>query len=195
MSNPPPALILASTSRYRAELLQRLGLPFTCLRPEVDETATPGEAPQALALRLACAKAAAIAATRPSAVVIGADQVAALDGGVLGKPGSRERAIAQLRAQSGHSVEFLTAVAVLSPALGTQTHVDRTRVCFRQLETAEIERYVDAEPALDCAGSFKCEGLGISLFSAIESEDPTALIGLPLIALRAMLAAAGLRCP
>lgn len=180
-----PRLILASTSVYRRELLARLQLDFDTVRPEVDEQAQPGESPSALASRLAVEKAAAVAARFPAAWVIGSDQVADLDGQPLGKPGSRERANAAT-AMSGHTVRFHTAVSLVGPE--RQLHaLDLTEVQLRALTSAEIERYLDAEPALDCAGSFKCEGLGISLFDAIRSQDPTALVGLPLIALARLL--------
>jgi septum formation protein len=186
-------LILASTSRYRRELLGRLGLPFECAAPAVDETATPGEAPAATAARLARAKAQAIASSHPDALVIGSDQIAELDGAALGKPGSRERSRAQLAAASGRSVRFHTGVCVLHAASARELqHVDATEVRFRVLDAGMIERYLDRESALDCAGGFKCEGLGISLFEAIESRDPTALIGLPLIAVVRMLATFGI---
>lgn len=187
-------LILASTSRYRRELLARLGLPFECKSPGVEETPRDGEAPEALALRLARAKAAAVAATVDgSALVIGSDQCLALDGHVLGKPGSVEAACAQLAASSGRRVRFLTAVAVRRTADGQEmTHLDATEVEFRGLDAATIGRYVERERPLDCAGSFKSEGLGIALFERIDSSDPTALVGLPLIATSRMLRALGL---
>lgn len=187
-------LILASTSRYRQELLQRLGLPFGTARPEVDETPHAGEAPEALALRLARAKAAAVAELHPNACVIGSDQVAELDGTALGKPGSVAGAHAQLAAMSGRSVRFLTAVCVRGPH-GEDSALDVTDVRFRQLDAETIARYIDAESPLDCAGSFKCEGLGIALFEAIRNDDPTALIGLPLIATARLLRQAGYLLP
>lgn len=190
-----PPLILASSSRYRAELLGRLQIPFTTEASAVDETPLPYETPASLAQRLALAKAQTVAQKHPEAVVLGSDQVATFDGRPLGKPGSREGAIAQLQAQSGRSVDFLTAVVLLRPGAEPMTHMDRTVVCFRKLDKTEIERYVDAEPAYDCAGSFKCEGLGITLLSSIETDDPTALVGLPLIAVRWLLAEAGRPLP
>jgi septum formation protein len=190
-----PPLILASSSRYRAELLGRLRIPFTSEASEVDETPQAYEAPASLAQRLALAKAQAVAGKHPEAIVLGSDQVATFDGRPLGKPGSRAAAIAQLQAQSGRSVDFLTAVVLLRADAEPVTHLDRTVVCFRKLDNAEIERYVDAEPAFDCAGSFKCEGLGITLLSSVETDDPTALVGLPLIAVRWLLAEAGVRLP
>ena len=175
-----PPIILASTSRYRSELLARLGLPFTARSPDVAEDAIAGEAPAAMAARLALAKAASIVAA--NAIVIGSDQVASLDGQVLRKPGSGEVAVAQLRLAQGRAVVFNTAVAVIATGSGTTLrHVDRTEVLFRRLDDAALERYVQLESPLDCAGSFKSEGLGVALFERISSEDPTALIGLPLI--------------
>lgn len=192
----PRALILGSTSPYRRALLQRLRLDFTVSAPDVDETALPGEPPRDLALRLALAKAYAVAAHNPGAVVIGSDQVADLAGQPLGKPGTHERATAQLRQMSGHSVIFQTAVAVVCPETGfEQVDLAPVVVRFRALSDAEIERYLRAEQPYDCAGSAKSEGLGISLLDAIDSDDPTALIGLPLIRTCRMLRAAGLVLP
>ena len=192
----PRALILGSTSPYRRALLQRLRLDFTVAAPDVDETALPGEAPRDLALRLALAKAHAVAAHNPGAVVIGSDQVADLAGQPLGKPGTHERATAQLRQMSGHSVIFQTAVAVVCPETGfEQVDLAPVVVRFRELSDAEIERYLRAEQPYDCAGSAKSEGLGISLLDAIDSDGPTALIGLPLIRTCRMLRAAGLVLP
>lgn len=190
-----PRLVLASTSRYRAELLSRLRLTFETVRPDVDEAPAAGESPASLALRLATAKAAAVAATRPEALVVGSDQVASCDGRILGKPGTRANAIAQLQAMSGREVVFLTAVAVASAGAPGEQALDTTTVRFRQLPDDEIARYVDAESPLDCAGSFKCEGLGIALFESIESRDPTALVGLPLIATARLLRARGVVIP
>ena len=187
-------LVLASTSPYRRELLARFRLPFTVERPDVDESPLAGEAPAALAARLAAAKARAVADRHPAAWVIGSDQVAELDGQPLGKPGTRERALAQLMAASARSVAFHTAFSVIGPG-ASHAHVDLTRVRFRTLDPAAVGRYLDAEQPYDCAGAFKCEGLGIVLFEAISSEDPTALVGLPLIALAAALRAAGYRLP
>ena len=188
------ALILASTSRYRRELLERLRLPFRVARPEVDETPQAGESPLALAERLALAKAQAVAVQFPDAWVIGSDQVAALGAQALGKPGTRDRATAQLGAMSGREVQFHSTIALIRGDTVLQA-MDTTRVFFRNLQAEEIGRYVDAEQPLDCAGSFKCEGLGISLFEAIESRDPTALVGLPLIALSRLLREAGFILP
>lgn len=187
-------LMLASTSRYRRELLERLRVPFHIARPEVDEAPLEAESVPALAARLARAKAAAIAGQHPGAWVIGADQAAELDSQPLGKPGHREAAIAQLGAMSGRQVRFHTAVCLLRDEQVLQAQ-DVTTVRFRALDPAEIERYVDAEQPFDCAGSFKSEGLGIALFDAIESSDPTALVGLPLIAVARMLREAGFDLP
>ena len=188
-----PALILGSTSRYRRELLQRLRLPFDVLSPEVDETPQPGEAPAALAQRLAMAKAHAVARQHPDAVVIGADQVADLDGAPVGKPGDHDRAVAQLRAMSGRRVVFQTAVAVVRAATGyAGAALVPVGVRFRTLSDAEIEHYLRVEEPYDCAGSAKSEALGIALLDAIESDDPTALVGLPLIRTCALLRAAGI---
>jgi len=188
-----PALILGSTSRYRRELLERLRLPFTVAAPDVDETPLPGEAPAALARRLALAKARAVAALHPQAIVIGSDQVADLNGKSLGKPGTHERAVEQLRAMRGQAVVFQTAVAVVCQATGFEAQdLAPVTVRFRDLSDAEIEAYLRAEEPYDCAGSAKSEALGIALVSAMESDDPTALVGLPLIRLCAMLRAAGL---
>ena len=189
-------LVLGSTSRYRSELLQRLRLPFSVTAPEVDETPRPDEPPRALALRLALAKAHAVATLHPNAVVIGSDQVADLAGHPLGKPGTHERAVAQLRRMSGHTVIFQTAVAVVCAATGfEQVDLAAVEVRFRKLADDEIERYLHAEQPYDCAGSAKSEGLGISLLDAILSDDPTALVGLPLIRTCRMLRAAGLTLP
>ena len=188
-----PPLILASTSRYRRELLQRLRLPFEVLSPGVDETPLPGEAPAALALRLALAKARAVAALRPNAVVIGSDQVADLDGLAIGKPGTHERATEQLRLLSGRQAVFQTAVAVVRvDSAFEQVVLAPVSVRFRALSDAEIEHYLRAEQPYDCAGSAKCETVGIALLESIDSDDPTALVGLPLIRTCALLRAAGL---
>ncbi len=197
----PAALVLASGSAYRAQLLARLGLPFTLDVPDADESARPGEAPSVLATRLAHAKARIVAARQPSAWVIGGDQVAVLsdDHGaltVLGKPGTAAACAAQLQRCSGRTVTFLTAVAVLRHADAAAVEIlDTTRVQFRALDAATIGRYVARESPLDCAGGFKCEGLGISLLDSIHGEDPTALIGLPLIRLAAVLRDVGFSVP
>jgi len=188
-----PRLILASTSRYRRELLERLRLPFTVLAPQVDEAALPGEPPAALAQRLALAKANAVAQREQDAVVIGSDQVAELDGTALGKPGSHESAVQQLRTMRGRAVRFHTAVAVARASTQfVQQQLVTVTVRFRQLSDHEIERYLRLEQPYDCAGSAKCETLGIALAESIESDDPTALVGLPLIRTSALLRAAGL---
>ncbi|HUS23961.1 MAG TPA: nucleoside triphosphate pyrophosphatase [Candidatus Binatia bacterium] len=187
-------LVLASGSRYRAELLRRLGVDFIVDVAGVDETALPDEAPAALAARLALAKARAVSARHPERWVLGSDQVAAAGTARLGKPGTVERATAQLRLLSGGSAQFYTAIALVHGPR-TLTALDTTVVRFRALSGGEIDRYVAAEPALDCAGSFKCEGLGITLMQAVETRDPTALVGLPLIALRQLLAQAGCALP
>ena len=187
------ALILGSTSRYRRELLERLRIPFEVRSPDIDESPLPGEAPAALASRLALAKAQAVAARHPGAVVIGSDQVADLDGQSVGKPGSHERAVEQLRAMSGRSVVFQTAVAVVRRDCGfAGSALVPVTVRFRSLGEAEIERYLRIEQPYDCAGSAKSETLGIALLEAIESNDPTALVGLPLIKTCELLRAAGL---
>ena len=174
-------LILASTSRYRRDLLQRLGLQFECVAPAADETRLPGELAAAMAARLARVKAEAVAARYPTAIVIGSDQVALRGSDVLGKPGTVERCREQLRASSGQEVVFLTAVHVIDgPAHRAESHVDRTVVKFRELSDAEIDRYIERDRPLDCAGGFKAESLGIALFDRIESVDPTGLTGLPL---------------
>jgi septum formation protein len=188
-----PPLILGSTSRYRRDLLQRLRLPFDVVAPQVDETPLPGEAPAALALRLALAKAQAVAALRPDAVVIGSDQVADLDGQPIGKPGTHERAAAQLRLLSGRRAIFQTAVAVVRASTGyAQVLLAPVAVQFRALSDAEIDRYLRLDEPYDCAGSAKCETLGIALLASIDSDDPTALVGLPLIRTCQLLRAAGI---
>ena len=186
-------LILASTSRYRRELLQRLRLPFEVHSPEVDETPLPGEPPQALARRLALSKAHTVAARFPNAIVIGSDQVADLNGEPLGKPGDHSRATAQLQRMRGQTLVFQTAVAVVCTASSFVQHdIAPVKVVFRQLTDAAIEDYLLTETPYDCAGSAKSEGLGIALLETIESDDPTALIGLPLIRTCRMLRAAGI---
>ena len=217
------ALILASTSRYRRELLARLGLPFTTISPDFDETPVPGESAENLAKRLAIGKAEAVAATMVATaaattvadtakstrqpIIIGSDQVAACGEQLLGKPGDVNTAIEQLRSMAGQAVTFHTAVHLLLPSLGgpdqhatdvtatSFTAVDKTTAVLRNLSRDEIERYVDQEPSLDCAGSFKVEGLGISLFSAVNTNDPTGLIGLPLIATCQGLRELGIKLP
>lgn len=195
MSAPP--IVLASTSRYRAELLGRIVDGFDRVAPGVDEDARCDESPRDLATRLAAAKADAVARDRPDSLVIGSDQVADLDGRVLGKPGDVATACTQLAACSGRTVRFLTAVRLVDTRHGggVRDHLDETRVVFRTLDAATIARYVERERPLDCAGSFKVEGLGIALFERVETQDPTALVGLPLVALAAMLRSAGLALP
>jgi septum formation protein len=186
-------LILGSTSRYRRELLQRLNIPFQVASPDVDETPLPGEQPAPLAQRLALAKAHAVAGKFPQAVVIGSDQVADLNGLPLGKPGTHERAVAQLRQMRGQMVIFQTAVSVVClESSFTQSSLAAVRVHFRDLSDDEIENYLRAEQPYDCAGSAKSEGLGIALLSSIENDDPTALVGLPLIRTCNMIRAAGI---
>ena len=192
-TSPARRLVLGSTSRYRRELMQRLCIPFDVAAPDVDETPQDGESPHDLACRLALAKARAVAALHPDAVVIGSDQVADLDGEPLGKPGTHERAVAQLRRMRGRTVVFQTAVAVVCQDTGfAQTDLAAVRVVFRNLSAAEIETYLRTEQPYDCAGSAKSEGLGIALLESINNDDPTALVGLPLIRTCRMLRAAGL---
>lgn len=194
MPTAATSLILASTSRYRRELLSRLHLPFAVEAPGVDETAHPGERPEALALRLAAEKAHAVAHRHPQALVIGSDQCATLDGTTaIGKPGDHARAREQLRAASGRTMAFHTALCVTRDADGFDERLSvPTRVRFRQLDEARIERYLQLEQPWDCAGAARVEGLGIALIEAIEADDPTALVGLPLIALTHLLCRAGL---
>ena len=193
MPTSPRLLILGSTSRYRHELLSRLRIPFDVLAPDVDETPHTGESPLALASRLALAKAHAVAKLHPAAVVIGSDQVADLQGESLGKPGNHARAVHQLQRMRGQTVVFQTAVAVVCHATGfEQMEVAPVRVRFRDLTDTEIEDYLQAEQPYDCAGSAKSEGLGIALLDAIDNDDPTALIGLPLIRTCSMLRSAGI---
>ena len=191
-------IILASTSPYRQRLLQRLQIPFRCLPPDVDEQGLAEESPAAMASRLAVAKARSVAQAHPEALVIGSDQVAALESPqpgahrILGKPGNHMAARAQLLASAGQVVSFYTGVAVCIAATGfEQFHVEPFRVYFRELDDKSIENYLSREQPYDCAGSFKCEGLGIALFERLEGRDPTSLEGLPLIALTDLLAAAG----
>lgn len=191
---PPRPLVLGSTSRYRRALLDRLQLPFEIASPQVDESALPGESPRALALRLALAKARAVAARFPGAIVIGSDQVADLDGDAIGKPETHDRAVEQLRRMRGRSVVFQTAVAVVCEESGfSEVDLAAVRVRFRDLRDDEIEAYLRAEQPYDCAGSARSEGLGICLLDSIDNDDPTALIGLPMIRTCRMLRAAGLR--
>lgn len=189
-------LVLASTSRYRRELLERLRLSFDVARPDVDETASPGESPRDLAIRLAQAKACAVATQlADDAWALGSDQVAEVEGRALGKPGGRAAAIAQLDSMSGRIVRFHTALCLAHADGRTFADIDLTEVHFRALTDTEIERYVDAEQPFDCAGSFKSEGLGIALFERIDNRDPSALVGLPLIATCMLLRKAGFALP
>ncbi len=189
---PAPSLVLASSSRYRRELLGRLGLPFEVDPPDIDEAALAGEKPAATALRLARAKALAVAARHPGALVIGSDQVADLDGVAVSKPGNRATARAQLAAQSGRRIVFHTALALADGRDGSvATELIDIASRFRPLDDATIEAYLDREAPWDCAGSVRSESLGIALFDGIDSPDPTALVGLPLIALARLLRAAG----
>lgn len=191
-----PQLILASASPYRAELLNRLGLPYEIFAAGVDETARNDEIPHELVLRLANAKAAAVARTHPRAVVIGSDQIAVHEGRILGKPGTEEVAMRQLASFSGSVVQFLTAVTVLKPAgLPVGEALVETRVEFRELQEEEIKRYIAADRPLDCAGSFKAESLGPTLFQSMFSQDPTAIVGLPLIETARLLRMAGFQVP
>ena len=193
---PPGGLVLASTSPYRRELLGRLGLPFVSARPDADESMRPDETPEALVARLAVLKARSVAAHHPQALVIGSDQVAVLDDAVLGKPGTPERAREQLTRASGRCVRFLTGLCLLDAASDeARVVVEPFTVHFRELDSARIARYVDAEQPYDCAGSFKSEGLGITLFTHLEGDDPNSLIGLPLIRLVDLLAERGVALP
>lgn len=198
LASPLPAssrrLVLGSTSRYRRELLERLRIPFEVASPDVDETPRASESPRDLALRLALEKARVVARQYPQAVVIGSDQVADLHGEALGKPGTHERAVAQLRQMRGHTVVFHTAVAVVCEATGfEQVELAPVSVRFHDLSDAEIEAYLQAERPYDCAGAAKSEGLGIALLDSIDNDDPTALVGLPLIRTCRMIRAAGVK--
>ena len=189
-------LILASTSRYRRELLARLGLPFEVASPQTDESRLPGESPQGMALRLSEAKARAVAGAHPDALIIGSDQVATVDGLIYGKPGCHERAVEQLRALSGKTVNFFSGLCLYNARTGlAEVCGVPTLVTFRDLTNEEIERYLRREPAYDCAGSARSEGLGIALLSRIAGDDPNALIGLPLIALCILLRKQGVTLP
>jgi septum formation protein len=193
--SPPssPALVLGSTSVYRRDLLARLRVPFQTCAPDVDETPQPGEGTEALATRLALAKAHAVATRYPDAVVIGSDQVADLNGRPLGKPLTHEKAVVQLTQMSGQTVVFQTAVAVVRQSTGfEETDLATVRVCFRTLDAHDIEHYLRTEQPYDCAGSAKSEGLGIALLERIDNDDPTALIGLPLIRTARLLRRAGI---
>ena len=196
MTKPLPRIILASTSPYRRDLLKKLGLPFECATPGIDESRRRNESAQTLASRLAQEKAVAIANQSGEGLIIGSDQAATLDGILIGKPGSREAAIDQLLHSSGRTVEFHTAVCVTQAETGiSRGLVDLCRVTFRPLTDDQIKRYLDADQPYDCAGSFKSEGLGISLMEKIEGNDPNALVGLPLINLIRLLDSFGVRSP
>lgn len=188
------SLVLASTSPFRKHLLERLGLPFDIVSPQMDETPLPGEAAPQLVHRLAEAKARAVVQQHPAALIIGGDQVATFENEIIGKPGSHQAAVAQLRRFSGHSLQFHTGVALLNSASGRiQIEVIRTPVEFRSLSEEQITHYLNREQPYQCAGSFKSEGLGIALFESIRGDDPTALMGLPLITLVRMLEREGVR--
>ena len=192
----PARLILASSSKYRKSQLQCFGISFDCESPEIDETALNNESPHELVGRLAMKKAQAVGRQHPGSIVIGSDQIAVFKGQIIGKPGSHQAAMKQLKSFSGQVVEFLTAVSVLCRENGfAEQYTDCTRVYFRSLQDEEIERYLQQEKPYDCAGAFRAESLGIVLFKRIISEDPTALIGLPLIRTAAMLRRAGLPLP
>lgn len=196
VTSPGPKLVLASTSPYRRQLLERFGVRFTVAAPDVDESLLPGETPIDLANRLARAKAEVIARRHPGSVVIGSDQVALFGREVIGKPGNPERCIEQLKRMSGERLAFHTAVNVIHSDTGSnESHLDITTVQFRKLTAEEIERYVARERPVNCAGGFKAEALGITLFERIESQDPTALIGLPLIWLSSALRRVGFTLP
>ncbi len=191
-----PDLILASSSPFRQALLTRLHLPFESISPQVDESIHSGEIPIDYVTRLARSKAKAVASQHSDALVIGSDQCAYLEGEILGKPGTKDRALAQLKNASGKEVVFYTGLCVMQAASGfEETDFVKYHVGFRNLDDNQIERYLDAEQPYNCAGSFKSEGLGIALFSHMRGDDPTALIGLPLIRLVSMLQAAGLKIP
>lgn len=194
----PATLVLASGSRYRKHLLARLGVPFEIQTPGIPETVHADEEPGETVIRLATEKARAVATARPGSIVIGADQIAVRGGDILGKPSDAVAAVQQLASSSGRAVEFMTGVCVIDarqPRTDAFLHVDITRVAFQPLTREQIERYVAAERPLDCAGSFKAEGLGIALFERIDSQDPTGLIGLPLIWLAGVLRQLGYRVP
>ena len=195
-ANPALPLVLGSTSPFRRALLEKLGLPFTTVAPEVDESHRPGETPETLVKRLAEAKARAAAAGRPRSLVIGSDQVACIDGDILGKPGNRENAIAQLERAAGRVVTFYTGLCLYNSAEDrAQVLCEPFRVHFRRLAREQIARYVDAEQPFNCAGSFKSEGYGITLFERLEGDDPNSLVGLPLIRLVELLGNEGIALP
>lgn len=189
-----PPLILASGSPYRAQMLDRLGLPFSTATSGIDETPETNEVPEALVRRLALGKAKQIAQQHPDALIIGADQVSVLDGEILGKPGSRERAISQIQRMSGNRVDYLSGIALVGPDI-EQIDIVSTRLTYRVLEQAEIDRYVDRDQPFDCAGAMRSESLGIALLESLSSDDPTALIGMPLIRIAQWLRSAGYEIP
>ncbi|MCP3869997.1 MAG: septum formation inhibitor Maf [Gammaproteobacteria bacterium] len=192
----PARLVLGSTSRYRKQLLERLGIDFTTASPSIDESAREGEKPEALVVRLAESKARAAGSSFPDSLIIGSDQVACIEGRMLGKPGTHKAAIAQLKKAAGKRVTFYTGLCLLNTATGAvQTVSEPFHVHFRPLTASQIENYLSKEQPYDCAGSFKSEGLGISLFERLEGDDPNALIGLPLIRLIDMLASEGISVP
>jgi len=193
-AHTPPPLILASGSPYRAQMLDRLGLPFSTATSGIDETPEPDETPEALVRRLALGKAQHVAPGHPDALIIGADQVSVLDDDILGKPGSRERAIAQIQRMSGKRVDYLSGIALLGPGI-ERVDIVPTRLTYRTLAQAEIERYVDRDQPFDCAGAMRSESLGIALLESLASDDPTALIGMPLIRIAQWLRAAGYEIP
>ncbi|MCG8391499.1 MAG: Maf family nucleotide pyrophosphatase [Pseudomonadales bacterium] len=196
MTKPTPTLLLASSSPFRRELLDKLNLDFIHQSPDIDESRREGESPTELVMRLAREKALALADQHPDTLIIGSDQVAVIGDRILGKPGTREKAIEQLSAASGQRVTFLTGLCLLNTRTGrSQVACDPFHVQFRTLRQAQIERYVDIEQPLNCAGSFKSEGLGIVLFKALEGRDPNTLVGLPLVVLTEFLAAEGIRLP
>lgn len=192
MSKAETSLILASQSRYRQQMLSRLGLLFSCHSPNIDETPLPGETPDNMVFRLGMQKAQAVRAHTPGKWIIASDQSAECDGLRLSKPGNMETAMAQLTHMQGKTVTFHTSLILITPDQRCRTHIDRTHVHFRQLGQAQLLRYLELEQPLDCAGSFKSEGLGITLFERIDNQDPTALIGLPLITLANWLTDEGL---
>lgn len=189
-----PPLILASSSPYRAQMLRRLGIPFSTSISGIDETPADGESAQALVRRLALSKARHVSDWHPEALVIGADQVSVLEGEVLGKPGSRERAIAQVERMSGKRVDYLSGIALLGPGI-ERIDIVPTKLVYRNLDRREIERYVDRDRPFDCAGAMRSESLGISLLESLSSEDPTALIGMPLIRIAQWLRSTGYELP
>lgn len=190
----PPPLILASSSPYRSQMLERLGLPFSAVTSGIDETPEPGESPEALVRRLALEKARHIAPRHPDALIIGADQVSVLGDEILGKPGSRERAIEQIQRMSGKRVDYLSGIALIGPGM-ERIDIVPTRLTYRDLDQREIERYVDRDRPFDCAGAMRSESLGIALLETLSSDDPTALIGMPLIRIAQWLRAAGYEIP